>query len=85
MTDEERLRLAEVERMVAQLHYALLAKGADGDPPMLDRIGAVVNFAEKGEWALRWMLRIIVTLGALAAAFAAFRGELAALFQWLRR
>ena len=81
MTPDQQRRLAEVERKVSDLHRALLESGADGDPPMIQRMAAVVKFAESGEWAVSRGLRIVLVLGALATAWAAFRGELIGIVQ----
>ena len=95
MTPDQQRRLADVERRLGEVertasnahrtasnaHRFLFEKGADGDPPMGQRMAAVVKFAESGEWVVSRGLRIVLVLGALATAWAAFRGELIGIVQ----
>jgi hypothetical protein len=76
-------RLAAVEKKVNDLHRALLEPGADGDPPMIQRISAVVKFAEGGEWAVKYGMRAIAVISGATAAIWAMRHDLAELIHWL--
>ena len=71
--EEERLKRIEADLLrlveLAEKHdRALFQASADGDPPMINRIGAVVNFAERGEWLLIRTQRVLLwVVGALVA------------------
>ena len=80
MTPEDELK--RVTALVEKHERALFEAGADGDPPMINRIGAVVNFMEKGEWIVirvqRWLLWIVgglVAFGTLHERVWAFLGR----------
>jgi hypothetical protein len=73
---EDGNEIRRLAKAVEKIDTALFAPGADGDPPMIQRIAAVVHAAERGEWVAKWGIRAILAAGALAAAFAALRGEL---------
>jgi hypothetical protein len=56
MNQQDELR--RVIALVEKHERALFEAGADGDPPMIQRVAAVVKFLENGEWALKRFLRI---------------------------
>ncbi len=83
MTPEEHKMItdlqAEVKRLggvVDDLHRALLAKGPDGSDPFLVRTSRVVQAAESGSWGIKWIVRIIMTIGGLIVALSAIKGGL---------
>lgn len=80
MNDDERARLSAVESSVAELHRAFLEEEPDGSPPMIKRIGRLVAAAEQGEWAAKWMVRIILGLAAIVAAGGVILGAIKGVF-----
>lgn len=83
MTDEEHRMIADMQaelRRVAgltdQMHRALLQPGADGTEPFMTRTARVVYAAENGSWGVKWVVRIIISLGGLIVALSAIRGGL---------
>jgi hypothetical protein len=73
MNEEEKRKLIELEQMISEIHGALFKRGHGGQPPMIERISTVVDFADKGQWAISWSVKLTLGLGAIMAAFVAIK------------
>jgi hypothetical protein len=74
VTPDEHRRLEEVEEMVREMHRKLFTPGDDGDPPLISRIMTVVKAAENGQWAAKWIMRLLFgVLTFLGAAVALWK------------
>ena len=58
-------RLDMVEEYSTELHDALIKEPLSGGSTLLHRLVRVVVFAENSSWAGKWVLRILLTLGAI--------------------
>ena len=68
---------SELKRVAArtdQMYRALLEKGTDGSDPFMTRTGRAVTALESGSWGLKWLVRIVLTIGALIIALTNIRG-----------
>jgi hypothetical protein len=74
MTDAERERMAQMEKMVQEIHRALLAPAPDGGPSFYTRASVVVTTAERGQWAAKWAVRVVLFIGACITILATYRG-----------
>lgn len=71
MTEEERKMLVDTHNKTNEMHRALMARPATGEPPMYERINTVVRFFERTSWAGKMIIRAFLTLGAVSGAAAA--------------
>lgn len=76
MTDEERRRLADVERMIRDVHRAFMEPEPDGSPPMLARMSRLVTNCERGEWVAKIIIRGLCIAGAIAGALVAVKSAI---------
>ncbi len=72
MTDEERALLRATAAKTDEMHRVLLMPGATGEPPLIQRMADAAILVERGGWAAKWSVRIILTLGALGTVIATF-------------
>lgn len=73
MTDEERARFDAMERQIAEVHAALFKPALGEKTALVEKLDALVRVSEKGSWAVSWVVKIVLTLGALVAAIAAIK------------
>jgi hypothetical protein len=71
MTDDEKRRLEHVEKMVMDIHRKLFEAGEDGDAPLVARIMIIVRAAENGQWAAKWIVRVLFGLLTFAGGLVA--------------
>jgi hypothetical protein len=77
MKPEDEMR--RIALLVERHERALFEAGADGDPPMIQRIATVVHFIEHGEWAIKWFLRVVAAAAAFVAAMVLLRDKIGSL------
>lgn len=71
MTEDERKILMDTHEKTNEMHRALMAEPATGEPPMYERLSTVVRFFERTSWAGKMVIRVFLTVGAIATALAA--------------
>lgn len=71
--DDLRAQVTELRDMVHKMHAALMEASPGGGMPFIQRVNAVIETAERGEWVVRTAWRLILSAGALAAAVASIR------------
>lgn len=73
MTEDERERFNAMERQIAEVHAALFKPAFGEKTALVEKLDALVRVSEKGSWAVSWIVKIVLTLGALVAAIAAIK------------
>lgn len=68
----------KIEGLVTDIHDALFKAAPDGGPSFFARASTALVAAERANWAAKWLVRALLTAGAMAGAgkvlFDVFRG-----------
>jgi hypothetical protein len=73
MTEEEKRRFEAMERQIAEIHSAFFKPQIGEKLSMVEKLSALVDVSEKGQWVVSRVVKGILVLGAIAAAFAAIK------------
>jgi len=73
MTEEEKRRFEAMERQIAEIHSAFFKPQIGEKLSMVEKLSALVDVSERGQWVVSWFVKGLLTLGALVAAVAAIK------------
>lgn len=73
MTEEEKRRFEAMERQIAEIHSAFFKPQIGEKLSMVEKLSALVDVSEKGQWVVSWAVKGLITLGAVVAAVVAIK------------
>ena len=73
MTEEEKRRFEAMERQIAEIHSAFFKPQIGEKLSMVEKLSALVDVSEKGQWVVSWAVKGLLTLGAVVAAVVAIK------------
>lgn len=73
MTDDERARFDAMEKQIGEIYAALFRPVVGEKVSLIEKLARVVEFSEKGEFVVSWGVKVVLTIGALAAAVGAIK------------
>lgn len=73
MTNDERARFDAMEKQISEIYAALFRPVVGEKVSLIEKLSRVVEFSEKGEFVVSWGVKVVLTIGALAAAVGAIK------------